>query len=65
MVDTPDRRMYEMGFNEGIRTALNIFESKGYDRALKALKRMLENSQSRPPEILQDQEGHDTSKEVI
>jgi hypothetical protein len=62
MVDTPDLRMYEMGFNEGIRTALNIFESKGYDRALKALKRMLENSQSRPPEILRDQGGHDTTR---
>ncbi len=62
MVDTPDRRMYEMGFNEGIRTALNLVEMKGYDRALKALKRMLENSQSRPPEILRDQGGHDTTR---
>ncbi|MHB1811264.1 MAG: hypothetical protein ACYCPR_02480 [Thermoplasmataceae archaeon] len=40
MVDTPDLRMYEMGFNEGIRTALNLVEMKGYDRALKASRNL-------------------------
>ena len=35
-------------------------------RILKALEaKELIESQSRPSEILQDQEGHDTSKEVI
>ena len=62
MVDTPDLRMYEMGFNEGIRTALYLVEVKGYDRALKARKRMLENSQSRPPQSLPDKGGHDTTR---
>lgn len=57
--------LYSKGFNEGIRTAIVILKSKGYDRTLSILNRMLEISQSRPSEILQDQEGHDTSKEVI
>jgi hypothetical protein len=56
---------YELGFAEGIRTAIGILRTREYGRALKALERILEKSQSRPSEILQVQEGHDTSTEVI
>ncbi len=61
MVDQPDRRFYEIGFSEGISTAITLMRTRGYDRALKALERMLENSKSRPSEFLQDREGHDTA----
>ena len=54
--------LYSKGFNEGIRTAIVILKSKGYDRTLSILNKMLEVSQSRPPEILQDRGGHDTPK---
>lgn len=43
MVDQPDQRFYEIGFSEGIRTAITLMRTRGYDRALKALERMLEN----------------------
>ncbi|OWP55331.1 MAG: hypothetical protein B2I17_10065 [Thermoplasmatales archaeon B_DKE] len=59
-----DPRMYEIGFREGIRTAMNLFQTRGYDRALKALERILEESQSRHPGSSINAGGPDTSKEV-
>ena len=61
MVDQPDQRFYEIGFSEGISTAITLMRTRGYDRALKALERMLENSKSRPPNSSQDREGHDAA----
>ncbi|MCL4444144.1 MAG: hypothetical protein M1468_01095 [Candidatus Thermoplasmatota archaeon] len=61
MVDQPDQRFYEIGFSEGIRTAITLMRTRGYDRALKALERMLENSQSRPPASMIETRGHDTT----
>ncbi len=61
-VDPQDRRMYEMGFYEGIRTALSVLDSKGYNRGLKTLKRMLENSRSRRPGSTLDMGGNDKTR---
>jgi|GEM_PF-2690477 hypothetical protein len=65
MVDQQDPRVKGTGFGESIRTAVSVLEVRGYGRALKTLRRMLENSQSRPPRSSQDTGGHDTSKEAI
>jgi hypothetical protein len=54
--------LYEEGFREGIQTALSVIETRGYDRALKTLRKILENSQSRPPRSSQESGGHDTTE---
>ena len=69
---------YWNGFRDALEIALLKPEKSGMlhsraiekiedmKRILKALEaKELIESQSRPSEILQDQEGHDTSKEVI
>jgi hypothetical protein len=69
---------YWKGFRDALEIALLKPEKSGmlHSRAIEKIedmKRILKaqeakeliESQSRPSEILQDQEGHDTSKEVI
>ena len=69
---------YWNGFRDALEIALlkpdktGLLHSRAIEkiedmkRILKALEaKELIESQSRPSEILQDQEGHDTSKEVI
>lgn len=81
MPGTEEIRMeisYWNGFRDAMEIALLKPEKTGilHSRAMEkieALRRALRTyetreiieSQSRPSEILQDQEGHDTSKEVI
>ena len=69
---------YWNGFRDALEIALlkpdktGLLHSRAIER-IEDMKRILKayeakeliESQSRPSEILQDQEGHDTSKEVI